>query len=395
FTVVKENTYKDVQDIDYKDGYLWIVLHDSEERKNHIILAEIPTSYSEIENGKTYDIKKTISVDKNEAGRGDTLNELESIYVNGSYIYTWSNILPGWYETFCRYSRFPNAVTISSVTTKSKTSLEVKWNALSNADQYRIDRRADNSDDYVTVTTVDSSKTSYTDSGLTAGTKYYYRVYGVNSGGTSPRKNGVPGITRTTTPKVNSVTTISEASLKINWSGVTGAKKYIVCRRKDGSGEGWENYSRVAETSGTEYLDTGLEPNTKYYYGIVAVTETGVESGNPNENGNPGEENRGSGTTLGKYAIDLNRILDGEAHWELGECGTADIWINGKLVEDDKSDYWAEWPEGTRYEVKDIKTKDGYRYEGIQGGNLSGTVGKGNVDLRLIYLTIPVYEAMP
>ena len=395
FTVVKENTYKAVQDIDYRDGYLWIVLHESEERKNHIILAEIPSSYSEIENGKTYDVKKTISIDKNEAGRADTLNELESIYVNGSNIYTWSNSVPGWYETFCRYSRFPNAVTISSVTTRSKTSLEVKWNTVSNANQYRIDRRADNSDDYVTVTTVDSSKTSYTDSGLTAGTKYYYRVYGVNSGGTSPRKNGVAGVTRTNTPKVNSVTTVSETSLKINWSGVTGAQKYIVCRKKEGTGDGWEHYSRIAETTGTEYLDTGLEPNTKYYYGIVAVTETGVESGNPNENGNPGEENRGSGTTLGKYAIDLNRILDGQEYWELAECGTVDIYINGNLDAEDVSDYWKEWPEGTRYEIKDIKPNARYSYDGVKGGSLSGTVGKGNVDLRLIYTTVPTYEATP
>lgn len=304
FTVEATDTYSAVQDIDYSDGYLWAVLYKSNDTKNNIHLIEIPTSYSAIENGATYPVKKTVGINKNEAGRSDTKNEVESIYINGSNYYTWSNIRTGWNETFCRYPRFPNGVTISSVATKSENSIVIKWNKVDNADNYRIDRRKEDGD-YSTITTVDGSKDSYTDTGLTAGTKYYYRVYGVNSAGTSPKKYGEAGVTKTLIPKVNSVTAVSESELKIKWTAVPGAKKYIICRKRENSGEGWEYYTRIKEVTGTEFTDTGLEANTLYYYGIIAVNETGIESGGMN--GNPGSDNRMSGRTLEAIKIALNR----------------------------------------------------------------------------------------
>ena len=305
FTVVAEDTFSAVQDIDYDAGFLWIILYDSTDtkEKNNIHLVEIPTSYSEIGKGETYLVRKTIEINKNEAERDGTKNEVESVYVYGSNYYTWSNIRTGWNETFCKYPKFPNGVTVTSVTAKSETSLEVKWNAVSNVDQYRIDRRIEGGE-FSTIATLDGSRTSYTDTGLTAGTKYYYRVYGKNSAGTSPKKGGVFGITKTTIPRVSAVTAISESELKVNWTAVPGAKKYIVCRKKENTGEGWEYYSRVVETTDTEYLDAGLEPNTLYYYGVIAVNETGIESGGTN--GNPGD-NKMSGRTLEAIKISMDK----------------------------------------------------------------------------------------
>lgn len=295
FYVNAKDTYGAVQDIDYRDGYLWAVLYQSNSTNNHIHLIELPASYTDIEDGKIYNVKKTISINKNEAGRANTLNEIESIYVYGGNYYTWSNIREGWNETFCQYSCFPVGVKVSTVSTKSDSSIEIKWDKVSSVEHYRIDRRNEGGE-YSSIKTVDGSINSYTDNGLTPGTKYYYRVYGVNSAGTSPKKDGVQGVTKTDKPKVTSVTAVSDSELKVTWTAVTGAKKYIVCRKKEGSGEGWENYSRIKETTGTEYLDTGLEQNTKYYYGIIAINETGVESGG--ENGNPTSQNRMDGTTL-------------------------------------------------------------------------------------------------
>ena len=303
FTVTAPETFSDVQDIDYCEGYLWIALYKHNDTLNNIHLVELPTSYAALENGKIYEVKKTVTINKNEAGRSGTKNELEAVYVNGQYIYTWSNIRTGWNETFCRYSRFPNGVTVTSVTTKSETSLEIKWNAVDYAQQYQIDRRIAGGE-FSTIKTVGSSSTSFIDTGLTAGTKYYYRVYGVNSAGKSPKKGGVDGVTKTVIPKVNSVTALSESDLKVKWTAVAGATKYIVCRKREGTGEGWQYYTRVKEVTGTEYTDTGLEPNTMYYYGIIAVNEKGVESGGTN--GNPGD-NKMSGRTLEAIQITLNK----------------------------------------------------------------------------------------
>ena len=313
FYVKATNTYGAVQDIDYCDGYIWAVLYKSDSSENHIHLIELPDSYSAIEDGTTYGVKKTIAINRNEANRAGTLNELESIYVYKSIFFTWSNIREGWWETFCRYPRFPNGVTVSSIKTKSKTSLEITWKAVSNVDRYRIDRKKEGGTwEKDLDRNIDSSQSTYTDTGLTAGTKYYYRVYGINSSAASPNKNVIFGVTRTITPKVTAITAVSESELKVVWTAVEGAKKYIVCRKKEGTGEGWEYYSRIKEITGTEFLDNNLEPDTEYYYGIIAVTETGVESGNPDEKGNPGSSNRMSGRTL--------NVKDKEAPVVRGGC---------------------------------------------------------------------------
>ena len=82
--------------------------------------------------------------------------------------------------------------------------------------------------------------------------------------------------------------------------------------------------------------------------------------------------------------LDVNGRLDGANNGGLGDFGTCDVYINGSIVADDVTDYCTAWPAGTSYEVKDIKAKSGYSYDG--SASYSGTVPSGAVaDVRLIY----------
>ena len=82
--------------------------------------------------------------------------------------------------------------------------------------------------------------------------------------------------------------------------------------------------------------------------------------------------------------LDVNGRLDGANNGGLGDFGTCDVYINGSRVADDVTDYCTAWPAGTSYEVKDIKAKSGYSYDG--SGSYSGTITSGAVaDVRLIY----------
>ena len=78
---------------------------------------------------------------------------------------------------------------------------------------------------------------------------------------------------------------------------------------------------------------------------------------------------------LPSYYLNVNGILDGTLKDNTSGYGTFDVYINGSLVANDVNDYWKQWTEGTSYEVKDIKTKSGHSYGGVQG-NLSGTITK-------------------
>jgi fibronectin type 3 domain-containing protein len=69
----------------------------------------------------------------------------------------------------------------------------LSWNAAGGATSYTVKRATVSGGSYTPVGTVGSSPTSFTDSGLTNGTTYYYVVTGSNSAGTSPNSAEVPG----------------------------------------------------------------------------------------------------------------------------------------------------------------------------------------------------------
>lgn len=88
-----------------------------------------------------------------------------------------------------------------------------------------------------------------------------------------------------------------------------------------------------------------------------------------------------------KGTIDLNGTLDGVASGNLGAYGTADVYINGNRVSDDKNDYYTAHSLGTTYEIKDIKANPGYEYIG-QYESISGKISaSGTIDIRLPFAT--------
>ena len=91
--------------------------------------------------------------------------------------------------------------------------------------------------------------------------------------------------------------------------------------------------------------------------------------------------------TPNSYYLDLNGYLDGVGSGSISGYGTADIYVNGKLVADDVSDYCSQIPYGSTYEIKDIKTKPGHVYNGVHSGKLSGTMGADRVNVYLSFST--------
>lgn len=86
--------------------------------------------------------------------------------------------------------------------------------------------------------------------------------------------------------------------------------------------------------------------------------------------------------------LDLNGFIDGANATNIRNFGTADIYINGKLVANDVGDYYTKWPNGTTYEIKDIKAATGCTYNGVTVGSLSGTINGSLVVVRLSFSTV-------
>ena len=148
---------------------------------------------------------------------------------------------------------------------RSNGKPKLSWKAVSGATKYWIYRSTDGKEfKYFDSTT----KTSYTNSGATSGTKYYYRVKAVAvvNGKNVASANSSTKSLLTSLAKPSVSITTSNGKPKLTWNAVTGADKYYIYRSTDG-----KNFSYWDSTTKTSYVNSGAKKNTKYYYKVKAV----------------------------------------------------------------------------------------------------------------------------
>ena len=68
----------------------------------------------------------------------------------------------------------------------SSTEIDLTWADVTAETGYRVERSLDGSTDWTTVATTGQDLTTQSDTGLSPGTTYYYRVFATNAGGDSP-----------------------------------------------------------------------------------------------------------------------------------------------------------------------------------------------------------------
>ena len=151
------------------------------------------------------------------------------------------------------------------VQAQDTTTMNVSWNSVAGATKYEIYRRLAG-ESYADTPTYTTTSTSIVDKNLKAGTRYWYRVYAVNSKQKSPKPNGIMCYTYPEQPAVN-VETVSMSSLRASWNGVKNASYYILNIRKAGD----EAYETVTTTESTSYVVGSLEAGTTYYFRVYAV----------------------------------------------------------------------------------------------------------------------------
>jgi hypothetical protein len=89
----------------------------------------------------------------------------------------------------------PSAPTGVTATAQSASSIQVSWSAVSGATSYRVEVRTTSTGSWSTLTTV--TGTSHTHTGLSASTQRWYRIFAINSAGTSSASNIVNATTST------------------------------------------------------------------------------------------------------------------------------------------------------------------------------------------------------
>ncbi|CUR52276.1 exported protein of unknown function [Nitrosotalea devaniterrae] len=177
--------------------------------------------------------------------------------------------------------------------TDSSSQITLSWNAPSNnggsqITGYEIQRSTNGGSSWSTiVSNTGSTSTVYSDTGLSPSTTYTYRVYAINSVGTSSQSNTASATTSVATtapqpPTSLSANAISSSQINLSWnapsnngnSAITGYE----IQRSDNGGTTWSVISQNTGSASTVYSDTGLNPSTTYTYRVYAINAIGTSS---------------------------------------------------------------------------------------------------------------------
>jgi len=178
------------------------------------------------------------------------------------------------------YSSEKNATTLSSIpvapsgltiTALLSSKIIIAWTDNSNNETgFKVQRKGATGG-YTDITTTGANATTYSNTGLTDGTLYYYRVCATNSAGDSAYSNEVSGTTPLAKPTAATATAVSSSQINLTWIDNSAAETGYKIERKRLLGG---TYSQIAQVGANvqSYSDrTGLDPNTKYYYRIRAT----------------------------------------------------------------------------------------------------------------------------
>lgn len=206
----------------------------------------------------------------------------------------------------------PVAPTGVSASTTSASSIQVSWSAVNNATGYLVYRGTTIFQALSAMTRLTASPivgTSYSDTGLAAGT-YYYKVVATNAVGPGAASSEVSA--NTLPPGAPSSLTAANAgngSIGLNWTASAGATGYDVYRSST-AGQPYASMTRLTASpiSATSYTDAGLASLSVYYYKVVASNLVGsmVSSEASAPSSLPGTPTGLTATVNGANAIDLS-----------------------------------------------------------------------------------------
>ena len=166
-----------------------------------------------------------------------------------------------------------SAPVITAAPGTSAGTISVAWTHLTGSSSFTLYRSTDGVN--FTTLLIGTTQVTYTDTGLTGGQAYSYRVAGVSTAG-----QGTLSAVATATPSgsvLPSPTGLQATSgnriVYLNWNPVAGAAYYNVYRATVSKGEGRTPYASAI--TGTAFNDGTVTNGQQYYYDITAVNAVG------------------------------------------------------------------------------------------------------------------------
>jgi hypothetical protein len=174
----------------------------------------------------------------------------------------------------------PLAPSQVNATAASETQVDVTW--LDNSDNetgFKIERSQSNAGPWQLAAQTSADVTSYNDTGLIAGSTYFYRVTATNAVGSSypsaadtVTTMGTPS--NTPSPPANLAATVASSSaINLTWSDNSSNESGFKVERAAADGV----YAQIGTTTANvvSYADSGLAAQTAYSYRVRAFNSVG------------------------------------------------------------------------------------------------------------------------
>ena len=162
-----------------------------------------------------------------------------------------------------------------SLTSKSATSITLKWKEFGDADGYTVYRKTSKNGKWKSIKT--TSSTSYTNKKLKLNKTYWYKIRAFEGSGKSKTyslyskvKSGNPKLPNPTI-KVSSTTT---NSIKLSIKKPSGSAGVVIYRKTSSSGK----WNKIKTTTSKSYTNKKLKANKTYYYRAKAYKKIGKKT---------------------------------------------------------------------------------------------------------------------
>lgn len=167
----------------------------------------------------------------------------------------------------------PPAPTDLAATAASDTAIDLAWEAGGDGAATFAVERGEDAVTFAEIDTTAGDTTEYSDTGLDPETEYTYRVRALNQAGYSAYSDTDSATTEMAAPAAPTglaATATSDTTIDLDWAaGVGGGpvEEYAVERGLDGVA--FVEIDTTDDTT-TAYGDTGLTPETEYFYRVRA-----------------------------------------------------------------------------------------------------------------------------
>ena len=175
----------------------------------------------------------------------------------------------------------PNTITVLSATAQAGNQIEVTWTAPDDNDYAITTYSVEVSTDQTNWSTAGGgATTTFTDTGLTTGTTYHYRIFATNALGNSTTSTTVNDLAGDDPDTVTGLTGVAldDARIKLDWIE-PGANAYPIGGYKievSLDNTNWTTAVADTNTTSVTYTHTGLTAVTDYYHRVSAINALGT-----------------------------------------------------------------------------------------------------------------------